>query len=258
MNNPLPEHLSYSSISSFLTCPRAWKLRYLDKVQTPTAPELVFGSAFHDTIEAVLAGRAAEGDILSTWQAAWQKRTEGAAVDWGTDTPEFFNNEGVRMLSAEPIRKAIRELACGVDSEGPKIERKVVLSVPGVPIPIVGYIDAIDPNGTPMDLKTSARSWTNDKAMNELQPLFYLAALNQAGIRVPDWQFVHVVFVKTKTPQVQIIRSGHTPAQVLWLMSMIRGVWQAIEAGAFYENPTGWLCDPKYCNYWGMCRGRYG
>ena len=44
-------HLSYSSIGSYLTCSRAWKYHYIDKLPEPTTPALIFGSAIHDTVE---------------------------------------------------------------------------------------------------------------------------------------------------------------------------------------------------------------
>jgi hypothetical protein len=40
------DHLSYSSISSYLGCGQNWKFHYKDEIKTPTSPELVFGSAF--------------------------------------------------------------------------------------------------------------------------------------------------------------------------------------------------------------------
>ena len=48
------DHLSYSSISTWLMCPRSWKYRYLDRVPVPTSPALMFGSAFHNTVEEYL------------------------------------------------------------------------------------------------------------------------------------------------------------------------------------------------------------
>jgi len=251
------QHLSYSSISTFLACPKSWEFRYVLKVETPTSPELVFGSSFHDTVEQIVAGRSAAGEIATTWTTNWQRRTEGQQIDWGTDTPEYFCNEGVRILTAEPIRQAIHELTCGMDAEGPKVERKVTLSVPGVPVPIIGYIDLIDHRGVPHDLKTSGRSWTADKAQSELQPLFYLAALNQAGIRVPNLEFTHVVFVKTKTPQVQVLRHRHTMPELVWLMTLIGKAWKAIESEAYFPNPGSWKCSPQWCEYWRLCRGKY-
>ena len=50
----LPEHLSYSSISTYLMCPKSWEYRYLIKPDAPTSANLIFGSAFHNAIEHAL------------------------------------------------------------------------------------------------------------------------------------------------------------------------------------------------------------
>ena len=155
---------------------------------------------------------------------------------------------------------ALRPLS---DDAGPIIEKYITLTVPGVPVPIIGYIDMIESDGIPCDFKTSSKSWNQDQANSEMQPTFYLAALNQAGYLpqfvAPDYSkvfaFRHYVFVKTKKPRVQIWESTRTVADLFWLFGLIRDVWSGIEAGVFPPNPTGWKCSPKYCEYWGICRG---
>ena len=254
-------HLSYSSISTWLMCPRSWRFRYLDKVPVPTAPALIFGSAFHNTVEEYLirkhqVGAGEPQPLAELWPTLWQEQlaeNEGN-VNWGKNTPESCFNDGLRMLQAKEVCDVVDGLIFG---DGvPQVEHRVELQVPDVPIPIIGYIDMIDRDGIPHDLKTSACSWNGDKAQGEIQPLFYLAALLQAGDVRHGFRFRHVVFVKTKTPQAQVIESQHSIGAVFWLIGLIREVWRAIEAGHFPGNPTSWKCSPDYCEYWGMCRGK--
>lgn len=255
------EHLSYSSITSYLTCARSWQFRYAEKVPTTTSPELVFGSAWHDTIERAIAARSAGGqapDLIAAWQEAWGKQVGEKNVAWGSSSAIDYQNEGIRMLTSDAIGPVLDGLRAGADDEGLKIERKVTLSVPGVPVPVIGYIDLIDEAGIPHDLKTSARAWTQDKAAAETQSLFYLAALNQAGTPAPGWEFRHIVFTKTQKPQVQVLAHRHTAGQAMWLFTMIKRVWDGIEREVFPPNPTSWKCSPNYCEYWSMCRGRHG
>ncbi len=49
--------LSYSSLSTWLMCPRSWKYRYVDKVETPTNHAALFGTVTHKTVEAVDQGQ---------------------------------------------------------------------------------------------------------------------------------------------------------------------------------------------------------
>ena len=238
----------------YLACPESWRRKYIANEPTYTTPALVFGSAIHGAIEKHVTG---EGALLDLWGQSWTKATEGQTVAWGIDTPEQHYNEGLRILGNEQIAYNLACLKPGQDDQGWLIERKVELRVPGVPIPIIGYIDIITEDGIPGDFKTSSKSWTNDRAANEMQPLFYLAALNQAGHTVPDWKFRHYTVVKTKTPKFESFEVSRKPGEVFFLFQMIRQIWTAIEREVFPPNPSGWKCSPEYCDFWAACRGRW-
>lgn len=251
------DHLSYSSISTWLMCPRSFKYKYVEKIPTPTSPALIFGSAVHDTVEEYISETEHRYALAELWPFKWNAQLEeNKDISWNDDTPEGLHNEGLRLLSSPDIVKVVDALTCMVDEQGPCIERKVELRVPDVPIPIVGYIDMIGTDGVPHDLKTSAKSWNTDKARSEIQPLFYLAALLQSGNNLHQLRFRHVVFVKTKTPQVQVLESAFTFSEIFWLLEMVKSVWLAIEVGIFPCNPTGWKCSKDWCEYWPLCRGK--
>ncbi len=251
------DHLSYSSITSYLDCAESWRRKYIAKEPTKSSPALVFGSAFHGAIENFLRDGDKLGEPASYFPAAWEAALEKDTIDWGLDTPETHCNEGIRLLSDPNISKAVRAIEVGRDQEGWQIERKVTLSVPGVPIPIIGYIDLVAADGVPVDLKTSARSWSDGKAQDSLQSLFYLAALNQAGNTAHGWRFRHMVFVKTKTPQIQVLEHLHTPGELFFLFKLVRSVWEGINHDVFPLNTQGYKCSPTWCDYWEVCRGKY-
>lgn len=255
------ESLSYSSINLYLTCAEAWRRKYLLKEPSRSSPALIFGSAFHSTIEGRITANANNepGDALpQLWSRNWGNKleSEGSSVDWSADTPEEHHDEGIRMFGDANVIKTVNSIVPLRDETGLFIERKVALRVPGVPVPIVGYIDIVTADGVPSDFKTSAQSWSDGKAQSEIQPLFYLAALNQIGMTVPNLTFRHFVFTKTKVPKVQVIEHRHTWDEIFWLFDLIQSVWKSIEREAFPINPTGWLCSPKYCSYWSQCRGK--
>lgn len=247
------EHLSYSSISMFLACSESWRRKYVAKEPTYATPALVFGTAFHGTIEQTLStGQPAE----TLWPEQWRRASNDESrskIMWGVETPEQHYNEGVRMLSNQTIQDGIESIRR--QYAGGQIERKVELRVPGVPIPVIGYIDVLLSNGMPADFKTSSKSWSEERAQNEQQSLFYLGALNQAGEKTPHWGFKHFIFVKTKKPQFQELEHYHSPAEVMKLFMSIRQVWQAIEAGSFVKNTTSWKCSPKFCDFYSKCMG---
>lgn len=244
------EHLSYSSISLYLDCPEAWRRKYIAQEPTKKTSALAFGSAFHGTIERMI--QSTQYDWASIWSEEFGKAFQDITWESG-ETPEQHYNEGVRLLSHEDVKTAIQSIQ---PKSSDHIEKKVELRVPGVPVPVIGYIDIILADGTPADFKTSARSWTQDQSNNSLQTLFYLAAMNQMGFEV-NWRFKHFVFVKTKTPQVQVLEHSHTPGELFFLFEMIKRVWEGISKEFFPLNPTTWRCSEKYCDFFANCRGRY-
>jgi CRISPR/Cas system-associated exonuclease Cas4 (RecB family) len=249
-------HLSYSSISSYLLCGHAWRLHYIDKVQTPTAPALVMGSAWHDAVEQHLRSGA---DLGAAWSTAWGTQLErNPEIAWGDDTPTMCAETGERMTAAKPVKDMLAEIRANFDPERGALERRVELRVPGVPIPVIGYVDVITRDGIPGDFKTAARMWSDGKAEDDLQSLFYLAALNQAGDPTPRWAFRHYVVTKAAKPMAKVFEVEHTPGQMFWLFEVIQSVWQAIDAEVYPKNPSSWKCSPKWCDYWQQCRGRYG
>jgi len=250
------DHLSYSSLSQYLLCSHAWKLRYIDKVPTPTAPALVFGSAFHKTLEAHL--KTGE-QLTSLWPQMWLTQLEREQnIDWSNEHAPELDATGERMMMAGDVQELVAEIAANFDGEPTNLERYVELAVPGVPVPIIGYIDIVTRDGVPGDFKTSSRMWTQTQAEAEIQPLFYLAALNQAGISVPDLRFRHYIFTKGRHPAAKAFETTHTASQLVWLFELIKSAWQAIEAGVYPMSGVGsWKCAPRYCEYYTHCRGRY-
>lgn len=246
------DHLSYSSIAMYLTCAASWRFKYVDKLPVVKSPDLVFGNAFHGTIEQYIKTSHDDVDIASIWMEQWNKQlvSHDNEIDWGTDTPEMHCNDGLRMLTTPDIVKGLKSI------NATEIEKKVELRIPGVPVPIIGYIDCIERDGVPGDFKTSRSSWTWEKAANETQPLFYLSALYHAGILDHQLRFRHYIFVKTKTARFQIYEHQHYFNELAWLTRMITNVWLGISKGMFPENPTTWKCSSQYCEYWRDWRGK--
>jgi hypothetical protein len=112
-------HLSYSSISLYMNCPEAWRRRYLVKEPTPTGAALVFGSAVHASLERTIG--SGQGQPVDYWTEAWAQATDGQTVDWGADSPESVFNQGVRVLSSDPVVNLARTLRPLIDDDGPYI-----------------------------------------------------------------------------------------------------------------------------------------
>jgi hypothetical protein len=250
------DHLSYSSISAYQMCPRSWYYRYIEKIKTPASANLVFGSAFHGAIEHLIRANIT-GTVVrpeEVWFEQWQKQLAKQEVDWQGELPEQISNQGMRMLAHKTTQEAIEFLKPAVNVDGqPTIEQYVELQLPGVP-KIIGYIDMVLADQSLVDFKTAARSWTQDKAEKEMQPNVYFAALTQGNfIPNPKMRFSHVVFVKTKTPQVQIIQTHRSVLDIFKTISLITETWKAIQSEVFTPRTDSWKHSAKFCDFWSVC-----
>lgn len=247
------EHLSFSSLNTWLLCPRSWRLHYLEEVRPPVSPALVFGSAFHETVEAHIAKKD-EMPLATRWCKCWAEQLE-QEVAWDKPT-EFYEDLGVAMLSSPTIVESIESIEPFFTGENPTIESRVELQVPGVEVPIIGFVDLIEADGIPCDIKTAARAWNQGKADGDLQPTVYLAALNQQGYTSPDWRFRYRIFTKNmKNPKAQVLETRRTAKDLFWMFTMVQEIWAAIQAGSFPPNNTSFKCSPKWCQFWDICRG---
>lgn len=226
------------------------------KMPRTSTPDLVFGSAFHNTAEDYLVNG---GSPLGIWEKHWNAAINDDRIFWGLDNPDDYKELGEKIFSSYDILRQLDAISIMYDNEGPIVERKVEITIPNVPVPIIGYIDLIMKDGVPGDFKTSKRKWNYERAKAEMQPLFYLVAMQQLGILsvADEWKFRHIVVVKNKTPYMEIIEHTRKPQEIDFLYSYVQNVWDGIACGAFPENPNSWLCNPKFCDFWQICRGRY-
>jgi len=242
------DHLSFSSISKYLKCHRQWKHKYIDGWEEKTGDALLFGSAWHEMIKIEMDKELSNGS--SPWVQAFNNQLEkiDAHGDWFIDLDIL----GQKMLSVESIQETIKSLKPMPES----VEKKIELHIPGVEIPIIGYIDMIE-DGTmiPIDFKTAARKWAVNRADTELQATFYIAALEQAGLIELPHTFRYIIFTKTSKPTVQILDTVRTAADIFELHEMVNDVWSAIKLEAFGKcDPGMWWCSQKWCSFYDRCK----
>ena len=183
-------HLSFSSVSRYLRCGKQWKYHYLDNLPEEDSESLLFGRAWHKLI------KLADGsDLLDYWSAV-------AAENGLNDDLMHLGN---RMLQQEEIAATIQGLSINPEM----LEMRTELTIPGVSVPVIGFIDMIGNDGVPIDIKTSSRKWTQDQVDRDLQATFYLAALEQLGMVTLPAKFRFIVFTKTKKPDVSFHNSQH-------------------------------------------------
>jgi hypothetical protein len=248
------EHLSYSSISKYLRCSRQWRFKYVDEIpEREKSDALLFGSAWHGMIKNLV-----EGELLDdAWLDSVHETLPESITcidDW---EPLML---GYKMLQSPNIATTLQGYKFW------KMEQYFELNVPGVPIPVVGYVDAIKQNTSdgygnqsqhiPIDFKTAKRKWTQDKADHDLQATMYIAMMYQAGlITLLPAKFEFHIFTKTKNPDVQILETWRDAQDLIELYNLVGLVYDAIEQGVYVPNNAGWWCSENYCDFYNRCKG---
>lgn len=256
-------HLSYSSINAYMLCAKSWELRYVKKPEVSVSAALPFGGAIHKAVQTYITAKMLHsGEVRplhELWPTCWQDTMAEQRREIAWDKPSgYYFKLGETMLKAPSIATAIDAIQPLAWHSGEDlIEHRVKFFVPGVPVPIIGYVDMIATDGIPIDFKTAGRKWAAGKEHTEQQPNYYLAALNQMDFKNnPDNKFRYIIMTKTKKPICQVLETSRNWKQLLWTFQVIKTVWEAISAGSFPPNVSSWKCQPKWCEYWDLCRGK--
>jgi putative RecB family exonuclease len=247
-----PAYLSASQINLYLACPVKYRLRYIDQVPPAfKSSSLVLGSAVHSAIEWLqnqwLAGeRPAEEELLSIFQADLEAQTleevhfrprEDAASlrKTGSDLLKLY------FLETEAKSPRAAEQPFEVELVHPKTGE--ILDVP-----LHGWIDLIENDGTIVEIKTAARMFDDlSLALHPQVSAYSYATTRLYGERLP----VRLdCLLKTKTPRLERISVRRSEADDARLFLLAHQVVQAIGVGSFFPNP-GWMC--KDCDFRFAC-----
>lgn len=226
MMKPEIQKLSYSSVALWNYCPRAWLLRYHYKYVTPSSPAQVFGTAMHKAIQASLVEKQTLSSMATRFQnnvyeAIFENKIALRANDITT-----LVISGQKILEDPMIGGILETIKVETESQ---VEREFEFRVPEVRPPVMGFIDIVDNDGIPYDIKTSKWQWTEEKAMEEMQPDFYLTALEDAGTPSPNAKFTYIIVMKTEEPFVYLIETTR-PDYKERTYEMVQKMWEGVKA----------------------------
>lgn len=254
------DHLSWSSIKTYATCPRRFAFRYVERVPEEfTAASLAFGSAFHAAVDAINQSRI-EGARFQTadifmrrYSEAWSEKVAELPVQFakGEDAITLHETAG-RMLAAylEHLSQAKGGTIIAIEES---IRFRLLLNVP----PLEMRLDLLELTAegdlVVSDLKTSRSRWNDDKARENLPQLVLYAnglmpLLRELGAKriVPRF----VVVTKAKKPAVQVLEPAASQSDVTRLKEQVANTWLAIQAGVFVKRES-WAC--MQCPYRKRC-----
>jgi CRISPR/Cas system-associated exonuclease Cas4 (RecB family) len=256
------DYISASRLNTWLRCPLAFKLRYIDGIRTPTTPSLFVGKRTHDALEVFyrhrqLGIRLSEDEltqrIVDTWDEA------AAADDMKFETAE--DSAAARRQVAGLVQTYVQLLPA---DEPPPLAVETSLEAPLVDpvtgedlgIKLLGIVDLVlDGREGPVicDFKTAASSAAPLELAHEIQLTCYAYLLHQAtGLREAGLEIRSLI--KTKKPQCVFHRfAPRRLYHMRRLFAVIRAYLDDLEEHRFVYRP-GWTCGgcdfSDRCNAW--------
>jgi RecB family exonuclease len=255
------DHLSFSAISLFQSCPLRFYFRYiLGLPEEIVAANLVLGSGLHRAaqyhFEQLLAGEPPPDldTLLAIFQEEWQTH-ELETIRYGKgETRDTFGLLADRMLRAFQKSDFAHPdgVIIGVEEE---LRGEIV---PGCP-DFMARVDLLIDTGDEMrllDFKTSRGGWSTDRVEEAAPQLLLYSELAKNLSDGKPLRLSFAVLTKTQLPVLTTHDVSLDPQQVERTKRTVEQVWHAIEGGHFYPSPSPMQCPS--CPYRKPCRAWSG
>lgn len=239
--------LSATRISTYRTCPRQYRYRYVDGLPTLMTAQLAFGRAIHETLgdlhlQSVQSGRSLDIDYgVRSFRRRW----------WivGVKEPSLFRDDArmrhaYRVLGEELLRGYVEEFR----DRPPALAVEFPFTVHWGDEVLIGYVDRVDETEDGLEVrefKTGKRKPSRREVDEDLQLLLYSHGVGEVlGLPVRRAVYHHL----RSATSLPTEREAETcRAQVNDLLSR---VVPAIRAGR-HPPRNGWWC--RFCDYRRMC-----
>lgn len=221
----IPQHLSFSQLNSFKTCPRAWYVQKILGEQQPTSDAASRGQQFDQLVSHKLGlGPVPEGALI--------ERVEEAVELYTTNGGWCRADEAQKKIEIRPNQWEVMAEELGVPF---RLQR-----------PIIGYVDLFRRMGDGIrtelaDLKTSERA--------EYRPDWSLqCALYCLATRAAKFEIHLVTFTKT----IKLHRYAYRPSEdtFRWAMTCIGSIAEQLERAALCKSSEELPAYPSYACGW--------
>ena len=239
-------YVSPSRLNTWLRCPQAFKLRYIDGIRSPASTNMFVGKAVHMGLECYYRRRQMSTqlsaiDVIERMNACWEPWAEDENIVFTDTTEEAKLRKQATCLVTAYIRQLPANEPAPVLVET-RLEAPLVDPVTGenFGIPLLGVVDLVE-NATdgPLvcDFKTSSRSGSPVEIMHEVQLTAYAYLFRQlahgfeAGLEIRS-------LIKTKIPKIEYHRFGpRTNAHLRRFFQIVRAYLDDLDRGSFVYRP---------------------
>lgn len=255
---PGVDHLSVSSIRTYLTCPEAWRRRYLEREYEPSSPALILGSAVGHAAGQNYSQKIdskedmPEADLLDLYAGEFDYKQDTEEIVWGDVKPGEVKDSGAKVL-------AVYHTLTAPQVQPISVEREFEMSWEGLDWTFTGALDFEEVDGDVSDIKTKSRSMNQLDADTDFQASMYLVARRAEGN--PAKRFGFHQMVKVKNPEAKHVTPVYTSRTDTQLDFVEHRVFQVAAEMAWriesdnwgYAVPGSWKCSERYCGYWSTC-----
>lgn len=243
-------HLSHSSISTYLRCPRQWAYAYLEGLKKPPAAALIKGKAVDDGLSFNLRQKVDSredlpmDDVLHVTESAfrdevdkqggrdevnWEGASFASALDSAIGMTELHMTEHAPLIQPTEVQLELhRELPDGRD--------------------FIGFLDFVNEDGAVCDWKTGKKRMGQGAADTDLQPHAYAYLMGE-----PITFFFYRAVDTGKSQASEVLVTTRSEEQSAWYETAAADVSAAIDAGIYPPNPNGWHCSKSFCGYYELC-----
>lgn len=231
--------LSYSSISTYETCPAKYKFQYEDRLPRTETPALSFGDVLHRTLYRF-------HDRPVPVPPSVEELHEILESEWSSDGYRDPGEEALYLAHARQVLEDYHRENAPAFRIPAALEHRFTIDVEGVQVH--GVIDRMDriPGGgyEIIDYKTSRRLPARQYVEADLQlSVYYLAAREIWGVEPERLTLYYLL-------PGQRMTTTRTPADADELRRRIATVAERIDAGKF-EPRANPLCD--WCDFQAHC-----
>jgi len=231
--------LSYSSMSTYETCPHRYKLIYIQKLPTAEKYYFSFGRSIHDALRYLYDVKVPPLPTLEELLAFYKEHWVHVGYESEEQEQRYFDF-GIDMLS-EYYKKHTPYLKLPL-----AVEREFTIQIDGVSVR--GYMDRIDKLDDEtievVDYKTSKALTLEDTRSSDQLKIYQLAAEKLFGLPVSKLTLYHMA---SQTP---FSIGRHNEEALFQVKQKIEKTAGLIQAGEFQPRRS-WEC--KYCEFQSYC-----
>ncbi|MFH0902399.1 MAG: PD-(D/E)XK nuclease family protein [Pseudomonadota bacterium] len=236
------EHLSFSRLTRYESCPLSYSLHYVEKQQAEPGIPLRFGKVIHAVLERLLrrvideerVGPLSEVDAIELLRETWTAESLTGI--------ELFQ-EGVEIL-----RRFVREQGVVDHRDVIAVEKEFEMSVG--PFKVVGFIDRVnavdDQTIEIIDYKSNHQLFAREEVDSSLQMSLYNIAARQLWpwakkVKLSFWMLRHGIRQETE----------RTPEQLDAALAYVETLGRQIETAT--EFPARLNANCPYCDHRAGC-----